>query len=158
MKTLTSTTTIDEVIFRHYADGDSDRLILRKEQNYLQSHLENFTYDPDSTLQYVWTCEEYHSGEIVAIAGLDMVWEGRWLAWMLPSEKILMYGRPLFRFTQEVLNTHMEQDNVYRVEATADTDFDSGQEWLIRLGFSAEGYLRAYRPDGGDQILFSKVN
>lgn len=151
-------TILDEVIFRHYETGDSERLVLREESNYLQSHLENFSYDPNSTTQYVWTCEEYHSGDVVAIAGLDMVWEGRWLAWMLPSKKIMIYGRPIFRFTQEVLDIHMSQPGMHRIEATTDVDFDSAQRWLGKLGFVPEGYLRAFRPDGGDQILFAKVN
>jgi RimJ/RimL family protein N-acetyltransferase len=44
-----------------------------------------------------------------------------------------------------------------RIEATVDVGFKQGHRWIKMLGFELEGYMRAYRPDGADMLLYARV-
>jgi RimJ/RimL family protein N-acetyltransferase len=44
-----------------------------------------------------------------------------------------------------------------RIQATTDPEFGPGQRWLLMLGFVQEGRLRAYTPDGRDQLMYARI-
>jgi RimJ/RimL family protein N-acetyltransferase len=44
-----------------------------------------------------------------------------------------------------------------RYESTVDVGFKQGHRFMKMLGFEVEGYLKAYRPDGADMVLYARV-
>jgi RimJ/RimL family protein N-acetyltransferase len=92
-------------------------------------------------------------GEPLACAGLMDIWPGRAMVWSFISENA---GRHMVGVTRAV-RQFLDLKAPRRIEAYVDADFPAGHRWIEMLGFTREGYLHAFRPDGGDQILYSKV-
>jgi len=38
-----------------------------------------------------------------------------------------------------------------------DVGFKEGHRWIKMLGFELEGYMKAYRPDGADMLLYARI-
>jgi hypothetical protein len=45
-----------------------------------------------------------------------------------------------------------------RLQCTVDVGDDAAIDFAVRLGFSAEGVLQAYAPDGADHLAMAIVN
>lgn len=89
----------------------------------------------------------------IACAGVYELWPGRALAWGLIGASA---GRHFVGIHRAVLG-FLTAAPWRRVEASVDCDFQAGQRWIRLLGFSYEGTMRAYTPDGRDQDLFARV-
>lgn len=89
----------------------------------------------------------------VVIAGLFEKWPGAAVAWAYVSEAA---GRHMVAITR-IVQRFLELKAPRRVEATVDAEFDAGHRWAELLGFEREGLLRANRPDGGDQVIYSRI-
>lgn len=98
-----------------------------------------------------WTAE--HDGQVLAIAGLAPQWENRALAWALVSDNAGAHFKGIHRAVSRFLTVC----DFNRVEANVDVGFEAGERWIKLLGFEYEGYLKAYRPDGEDMLLFARV-
>lgn len=97
-----------------------------------------------------WSLES-DDGQIVACGGLFFQWEGRAVAWAFLSESSPMVA--LTRIAREILSACC----IRRVEAWTDVDFPQAQRWIRMLGFSHEGRMASFSPDGHDMDLFSRV-
>jgi len=75
------------------------------------------------------------------------------MAWMWMSD---VSGRHMVKIHREV-EKFLIKSPFRRVEATVDIGFEPGVRWMKMLGFELEGYLRAYKPDGGDMLMFARV-
>lgn len=139
------------MIVRPWEPGDTDRIELQEAQDVLRDHLSSVDLQPLSDAGLAMTAEV--DGKIIAIAGLAPQWEGRAIAWALLSNHS---GDHFVRINREV-RRFLIKSGIRRIEATVDVGFTQGHRWLKILGFEPEGYMKAYRPDGGDQILYSRV-
>lgn len=92
-------------------------------------------------------------GQVMAIAGLIPIWEGRALVWALLSR----HSGPHFRSLHRRVSAFLDAQSVRRMEATVYEGFTQGHRWLRMLGFECEGLMRAYTPDGASQYLYSRV-
>lgn len=91
--------------------------------------------------------------EPIACAGLMEFWTGRAMAWSFIGAQA---GSHMIALTRAVRD-HLEGSPYRRIEAYVDEGFDAGHRWVGLLGFEAEGLLRAFLPDGRNQVLYSKV-
>lgn len=98
-----------------------------------------------------WTAED--DGEIIGIAGLAPQWENRAIAWALISAS----AGKRFQVIHRAVKRFLDVSPFRRIEANVDVGFEQGERWMKMLGFEYEGYLRAYRPDGADMLLFSRI-
>lgn len=92
-------------------------------------------------------------GEILIIAGLAPQWENRAMAWTLISKNAGSHFRTIHREVEKFL----VRSPFRRIEATVDVGFKEGHRWMKMLDFEPEGVMRAYRPDGGDQVLYARI-
>lgn len=140
------------MIVRPWEPGDTHKIELQLSQEYL---IELGSVDLDlsqlSDSNLAWVGE--HEGEIVAIAGLIPQWENRALAWAYISKN----AGPHFRKIHKAVCRFLDQSDFRRIEATIDVGFDEGVRWIEMLGFEYEGYMKAYRPDGADMLLYARV-
>lgn len=89
----------------------------------------------------------------VAIAGLMELWPGRSLAWSYLSEAAGPHLVSLTRLVDRFLDLRAPR----RTEAYVDEEFEAGHRWMHALGFEREGFLRAFKPDGGNQIMYARL-
>jgi hypothetical protein len=96
-----------------------------------------------------WTAE--WNDHVVALGGLQEIWEGRAMAWAF-----LACDAPMLRLTRAV-STLLRASPFRRVECWVDPTFAAGHRWAELLGFELEGLARAYLPDGGDAAIYSLI-
>lgn len=92
-------------------------------------------------------------GEPVACGGLYELWPGRALAWTYLGASV---GRE-FVALHRTVKRHLELAPWRRVEAYVEAGFPQGHRWVRTLGFTLEGFLRGFMPDGKDMVLYSRV-
>ncbi|MCF1458349.1 MAG: GNAT family N-acetyltransferase [Shewanella sp.] len=108
--------------------------------------------------RFVFVLEEVATKNPVVIAGLEPIWEGRWAAWLYPSESFKRHYRSVFKATVQILDKFFSEYEVRRLEATVPVNFPEGRRWLEHLGFDVEGMLRRYDLDGEAHYQYSKVD
>lgn len=116
--------------------------------------------DTPAYLQQLESCDAYtaiSNGEVVAIAGLCVIWPGRAHLSALVSDR--------FGSTGEFVLLHREVDRRLadsphrRIEATVEGEFKAGHRWMRMLGFKLETPqgMAGYMPDGGKSYLYARV-
>lgn len=132
--------------------GDTVKIATQPAQQYLHRIVDvraDFTELANQGL--AWTAES--ENRILAIAGVEPQWENRAIAFALISGAAGPYFWAIHSAVSDFLNTAPFR----RIEATVDVGFAQGHRWIKMLGFELEGYLRAYRPDGADMLLYARV-
>lgn len=139
-------------MIRPWAPGDTERIELQPAQRYMTRFIDastDLSHLADQGL--AWTAEE--DGRIIAIGGLIEEWAGRATAWTLISEHAGCRMPAIHRAVKRFLDAAPYR----RIEAHVDVGFAEGVRWMRMLGFEMEGYMRAFRPDGEDMLLFARV-
>lgn len=98
-----------------------------------------------------WTAE--HDGVVLAVAGVEPQWENRAIAFALLSDDSGTHFPAIHSAVVEFLDNAPYR----RIEATVDVGFKQGHRWIKMLGFELEGYMKAYRPDGADMLLYARI-
>lgn len=141
------------MIVRPWEPGDLERMNLQKAQDYLFEIVPSGQIDlsvlvPDGL---VWTGEV--DGDVLAIGGLEPIWKDRAVAFMFVS----INAGPHFKAIHKAVIDFLDNAPFKRIEAYVDVGFTEGSRWMNMLGFGLEGYMRAFRPDGADMLLYSRV-
>ena len=140
------------MIVRAWRRGDTEAVELQSAQQYLRCIVDvraDFTELAEQGL--VWTVE--HDGVILGIGGLEPQWENRATVFALLSDD----SGPHFKAIHSAVVEFLDNAPYRRIEATVDVGFKQGHRWVKMLGFELEGYMRAYRPDGADMLLYARV-
>lgn len=99
-----------------------------------------------------WTL--VYGERIGACVGMIPIWSGRYEAWGFISGEL---GGPgmlaVHRDVKEILKFFTYR----RIEMTVQTGFGAGARWAKMLGFTYEGTMQGWAPDGTDYDLFSLV-
>ena len=90
---------------------------------------------------------------VIGCAGCIEQWEGRAIAWALVSKDA---GRHMVSVHRAVAG-FIAQAPWRRIETTVDSSFDAGHRWMELLGFTHEGRMRAYGPQGQDFDIYARV-
>lgn len=139
------------MIVRPWEEGDTERLVIQQSQEYMADILGDLDIEPLTIRGMAWVAEVDEG--IIAIAGLAPQWKDRAVAWALISPAA---GRHFLKIHREV-RKFLTKAPFRRIEATVDVGFQPGHRWMKMLGFEPEGYLKAFRPDGGDQIMYARI-
>ena len=94
-------------------------------------------------------------GRPVACAGVLDRGEGRGLAWALLAADL---GPGGFVALHRAVSRGMAAMPYRRIEAHVAAGFAPGRRWARLLGFAFEGVMRGYLADGGDALLFARLN
>ena len=140
------------MIVRARRRGDTEAVELQSAQQYLRCIVDvraDFTELAEQGL--VWTVE--HDGVILGIGGLEPQWENRATVFALLSDD----SGPHFKAIHSAVVEFLDNAPYRRIEATVDVGFKQGHRWVKMLGFELEGYMRAYRPDGADMLLYARI-
>lgn len=93
-------------------------------------------------------------GQVVAFAGLTIVWPGRALAWCFLSAE---FPRTAWVAATRAARRVLDGVDIRRVEADIADGFAPAGRWAQMLGFRHEGKMRAYWADGSDYHRWARV-
>lgn len=96
-------------------------------------------------------------GNLVACAGISEIWKGVGMAWAVFGELPQGSTRRVALLFYDYLVRLMEWHGLWRVQADVKADFPAGHRFVRFLGFTHEGSMRAYGPDGADYERYSFV-
>jgi RimJ/RimL family protein N-acetyltransferase len=140
------------MIVRTWTRGDTERVEMQQEQQYLRCIVDvRADFTELAQRGFAWTAE--HDGVVLAVAGLEPQWENRAIAFALISDSAGAHFPAIHGAVAEFL----ENAPFRRIEATVDVGFKQGHRWIKMLGFELEGYMKAYRPDGADMLLYARI-
>lgn len=139
------------MIVRPYKLNDEYNMALQNSQSYMSDYIEEMDLGTLTKVSSTWVGE--HDGKVLAMGGIIPIWQGRGQAWMLISKEA---GKHFFHIHKAV-KKELIKSPYRRVEATVDVGFAEGVRWMKMLGFEMEGYMKAYRPDGADMLMFARV-
>lgn len=97
------------------------------------------------------------NGHLVFSAGIFPIWDGMGEAWVVPSDLIRQYKREFVRYVRGYMDQLAKENSYHRIQATARSDFPQGQRFLEFLGFTREGLMHRYGPDGSDHYLYARL-
>ena len=140
------------MIVRPWLTGDTQQLQIQSAQKYMLG-LPEMSADLSRLAQkgLAFTAEQH--GDVLAIAGVTPQWENRALAWALIGDCAGQH----FPSIHKAVRRFLERAPYRRIEASVDVGFEQGHRWIKMLGFEIEGYMRAYRPDGADMLLYARI-
>jgi len=140
------------MIVRPWKIGDTERIMLQPAQQYTGSIADLSTdLTPLSDQGLAWTVE--HDDVVLGIGGLLPQWDNRAIVWALLAANIGHHFPAIHRSVRRFLVASPYR----RIEAHVDVGFKEGIRWMKMLGFECEAYMKAFRPDGADMLLFSRV-
>lgn len=140
------------MIVRPWEVGDTLKVDIQKDQQYLIGFVdleEDLT--PHSELGWVKT--GVFEGEVMFVAGVFPHWENRFEAYLMMSQHAGRCMTSIHRYVKQFLDNFPSR----RIETPVDVGFKEGHRWVKMLGFEPEGYMKCYRHDGADMVLYARI-
>jgi hypothetical protein len=91
--------------------------------------------------------------ETMIMAGVSVFWQGRGFGWATVSRNAGPYMRRITGAVRKFLDT----SGIKRIETAVDCRFDAGHRWADLLGFTYEGTMKAWGPQGNDFDMYARV-
>jgi len=95
--------------------------------------------------------------EVVALIGVMPMWKGVGTLWTLLSEKSKEYGIALTRGSSRYVELLYDEFGYRRLQATTVHGNETAREWVVQLGFSYEGTMVGYGPDGESHDMYARL-
>ena len=96
-------------------------------------------------------------GKLVGCAGVCLFWPGVGEAWVAFAPEVLNLRKEAYHYVGDYLQRIMDEHNLRRVQATANTQWTLAIKYLENLGFKREGILRKYDPFGNDHYMYALI-
>lgn len=106
------------------------------------------------------TITTIYEGHIVAVGGVFIPWTGVGTFWLIlrsDAKKYGFHGVLALSAIQEHVESLIRNNNLWRAQATVRPEFEEAVKMIEFLGFTYEGLLRKYCPDGGDTMMYSRI-
>lgn len=95
-------------------------------------------------------------GDIVAMAGVEIIWPGVGHAWAVMTGLIKKYPVALTKETRRYLEKIIKEHRLHRVQADVIEGFEQAECWIALLGFDYEGPLNRYGPNGDNFFRYAR--
>lgn len=113
-----------------------------------------YLYDGGKFSHY-WSA--FRDGALISCCGIMRLWTGRGEACVNLADSVNRWDMlRIYRWTLEKIIQAEQELDLRRVEATTKADWPPGERWLRMLGFTEEGRLRFYGPDGRDHMMWAR--
>jgi hypothetical protein len=99
----------------------------------------------------------FYKLQTAACFGLNFLWPGTAEGWLLPSKVALEHPQLLTRGTMRFFDTIGPAMNLRRVQIVVCVDHKRAVRWAKFLGFTQEGRMAKYGPEGKDYYLFART-
>lgn len=97
------------------------------------------------------------NGRVVAIFGLTIIWPGVVEVWSLLSREVKRIPLAVIKNILLGLSFYQKHLHVKRFQMTVKNDYMDGHRFARFLGFTHEGVMHAWGPDGSDFALYGRV-
>lgn len=97
----------------------------------------------------------YVNGEIFAIGGLNILWEGVGEVWVIGSPTIPTYRFSYVKAVKFYLNYFRKEYKLKRVQAQIVSDYDMLRRFVEKMGFTYEGTLHNYCGGELDNCMYA---
>lgn len=97
------------------------------------------------------------NGDIIAIGGIAIPWQGVGAGWVLTSELLLKHKIWTHRKIRDIIMLAEDAYNLHRIETVILKDHKVSMKWAERLGFKKEGLLRKYNSNKQDHWIYARV-
>lgn len=98
-----------------------------------------------------------YDGRVMCVGGVHNIWPGCGQVWLIPSVYALQHPMVFARQVRRILDVMIETHQLHRVQALINTKLAPGERWIEMLGFTKEGVLRKYSPQGNDYFMYGRV-
>lgn len=96
-------------------------------------------------------------GKPVACFGSMRLWTGVEEMWLLIEERGRKYMKTLTRAAINYRDFRVISGNLHRIQITVRCEDMRAVRWGIAIGFTIDGMMKAYGPDGSDYYLMSRT-
>lgn len=98
--------------------------------------------------------------KIVGVGGLLILWDGvgeMWLMLTADCKREGIFGIMALQAIKDKVDELIREHKMRRVQCTVRVDFPKARKMVEALGFTLEGLMRCYCPDGSDVWLFARI-
>jgi RimJ/RimL family protein N-acetyltransferase len=139
---------------------------------FIKEHLTNFTteqpdvkgHDPEAFKSHILSQAQagiaisvIQNGKTLGIFGSAKIWNGLEEAWFLVDEVVRRYGISMTKVAKVFISEKFAEDSLNRMQITVRCDDVRAYKWAKCLGFSDDGVMRRFGPDGSDFFMMSIV-
>lgn len=96
-------------------------------------------------------------GRILGCAGVAKLWHGVGEAWTVLGPEACTCGFWFHRTVRRMLGDIIDELGLIRLQAMVLADSERNNKWIKRLGFSFEGRMPKFGPDGKDYNRYAIV-
>lgn len=96
-------------------------------------------------------------GHLHGIAGSYRQWDGSAQLWAILSQASCRYPISLTKICEAMVSYAVKKQELRRVSITVKTDYFQGNRFAQVLGFTLEGRMKKFLPDGADANLYARI-
>lgn len=96
-------------------------------------------------------------GQPAACFGSVHVWKGVEEMWCLMEERARRYRLSMTKIAIAYRDFRVISGNLHRLQLTVKCDDQRALRWAAAIGFTLEGQMKRYGPDGSDFYLMSRI-
>lgn len=96
-------------------------------------------------------------GHPVAFIGMLIHWKGVASAWTISASDVKLCPKTFHKLVLEMLEEYTRIFQITRLQFNVRAKFRGGCRWAEALGFSKEGRMRKYDPEGNDYFRYARV-
>lgn len=96
-------------------------------------------------------------GQIHGIAGSYRNWAGSAQAWAVFGARVDEYPIALSKVCHSLINYAVAEQALQRLSLTVRSSYTTGDRFARSLGFTFEGRMRKFLPDGDDANIYSRL-
>lgn len=96
-------------------------------------------------------------GSPVACFGSVHIWNGVEEMWLLIEERGRKFSKSLTRAAMAYRDFRVISGNLHRIQITVRCEDMRAVRWGTAIGFTIDGMMKAYGPDGSDHYLMSRT-
>lgn len=95
--------------------------------------------------------------EIVVCGGVHMMWTGVGEGWLVMSKNAYEKPVTVARYTQRLFDTIMNDNAIWRIQASVHTSDEQSVKFAEWLEFEIEGVMKKFGPDGANYYRMARV-
>lgn len=97
------------------------------------------------------------NGIVWGLCGSYRLWNGNAQLWAVWNENVDSYPISLTKACLTLVNFAVQKQDLKRVSLTVRCGYNEGNRFAETLGFTLEGTMRHYLPDGADVNLYARL-
>lgn len=93
----------------------------------------------------------------IAVAGIMIPWPGLGTAWSFTTAQVAQFPCAFHRGVKRKIEEIAEENKLRRIQMDVPQSHTVSRRWALHLGFTAEGAMPSYGPDGESWIRFRRL-